>query len=91
MGRTVAGKVATLLAEAGMDLSTPVMAIENAAHAKERNFAGTLQDLCDFEHHDGVTGPTLIVIGKAVAHADMSRSFPLSPYKISSLQAVVAA
>ncbi|SDR16206.1 siroheme synthase CysG [Pseudovibrio sp. Tun.PSC04-5.I4] len=91
MGRTVAGKVATLLAEAGMDLSTPVMAIENAAHAKERNFAGTLRDLCDFEHHDSVTGPTLIVIGKAVAHADMSRSFPLSPYKITSLQAVVAA
>ena len=91
MGRTVAGKVANLLAKAGLDLSTPVMAIENAAQTKERNFAGTLQDLCNFEHHDSVTGPTLIVIGKAVAHADLSRSLPLSPYKYEKLPAVVAA
>ncbi len=67
------------------------MAIENAAQTKERNFAGTLQDLCDFEQHDSVTGPTLIVIGKAVAHADQSGSLPLSPYKYECLPAVVAA
>lgn len=91
MGRTVAEKVAGLLSHAGMDLSTPVMAIENAAQTKERNFAGTLEDLCHFAKHEEVTGPTLIVIGAAVAHADTSRAFPLNPYKNETLPAVVAA
>lgn len=77
MGRSVAARVAERLAEAGLAAETPVAVVENAAQRGETLYAGTLGDLAALEGRDDVTGPALIVIGKAVGHADLPESQPL--------------
>ncbi len=87
MGRSVAGRVAERLMEAGLATGTPVMAIENAARREERVFSGNLNDLAAFAERMDVRGPVLIVIGAVVAHAAVERAEPLSPLAVSQVQA----
>ncbi|WP_153770751.1 siroheme synthase CysG [Labrenzia sp. CE80] len=77
MGRTVAAAVADKLIDAGMDRETPVAIIENAAHPEERQFAGTLSDLCMLQGRSDIDGPVLIVIGEAVGHAALEKAEPI--------------
>ena len=77
MGRSVAGPVAARLREAGLDATTPVVAVENAARADERVFAGRLTDLDALADRDDLAGPVLFLIGRAVAEADLSTAEPL--------------
>lgn len=81
MGRTVAAAVAERLVEAGLKASTPVAVIENAAHAEERQLAGTLGDLAILSDREEIGGPVLIVIGEAVGHAALENAEPLVPQK----------
>lgn len=78
MGRTVAAAVADKMIAAGMGRKTPVAIIENAAHPEERQFAGTLSDLCLLEGRGDIDGPVLIVIGEAVGHAALEKAEPIA-------------
>lgn len=79
MGRTVAARVAAQLLRAGLAAATPVAAIENAARADERVFAGTLGDLEAFGLRREATGPVLIVIGEVVREAATASALSLVP------------
>ncbi|MEJ8473646.1 siroheme synthase CysG [Roseibium algae] len=78
MGRTVAAAVADKLIAAGMSSTTPVAIIENAAHPDERQFSGTLNDLCVLSDRPDIAGPVLIVIGDAVGHAALEKADPIA-------------
>ncbi|WP_421726420.1 siroheme synthase CysG [Bauldia sp.] len=67
MGRSVAGKVATRLVEAGLKGSTPVAVIENASRADRTAYAGRLDELGVLAARPELTGPVLIIIGDVVA------------------------
>lgn len=77
MGRTVAAEVAERLGAAGLPMETPVAAVENAGRPEARALVGTLKDLPVLAARDDLTGPTLVVIGEAVAAADLTRTEPL--------------
>lgn len=77
MGKTVAGRVASRLIEAGIDGLTPVVAIENVSLPNETTYAGNLEDLSGFASNDEISGPVLIVIGDVVASASLDQSKPL--------------
>jgi uroporphyrin-III C-methyltransferase / precorrin-2 dehydrogenase / sirohydrochlorin ferrochelatase len=78
MGRTVAADVANRLLDAGLPEETPVAVVENASRLDARLFHGTLKDLPDLNEIEEITGPTMVIIGEAVAGADISRAEPLS-------------
>ena len=78
MGRTVAADVANRLLDAGLPEETPVAVVENASRHDARLFHGTLKDLPDLNEIEEITGPTMVIIGEAVAGADISRAEPLS-------------
>ena len=67
MGRTVAGKVAARLIEAGLAASTPVAVIENASRPDRRAYAGRLDELAELARRPELTGPVIIIIGEVVA------------------------
>lgn len=79
MGRSVAGAVADRLAEAGLASDTPVAAVENASRADETIFTGTLRDLPALAERGDVTGPVLILIGRALAEAEAVGAAPIVP------------
>lgn len=78
MGRTVASTVARRLIEAGLGNATTVAVVENASRADRRMLHGTLADLPLIETAPGLDGPVMVLIGDAVAAADLTRSEPLS-------------
>ena len=59
--------VAARLMAAGLAGSTPAVAVENATRPGERRLFGTLADLADSLETAGMTGPTLVLIGRVVA------------------------
>lgn len=77
MGRSVAAAVAARLTEAGLPDTTPVLAVENAACADERILAGLLRDLPALGARDDLQGPVLILIGRALAAADLDKAAPI--------------
>ncbi|MDR4306847.1 uroporphyrinogen-III C-methyltransferase [Chelatococcus sambhunathii] len=79
MGRSVAGAVAERLAEAGLASDTPVAAVENASRTDETIFTGTLRDLPALAERGDVTGPVLILIGRALAEAQALGAAPIVP------------
>jgi uroporphyrin-III C-methyltransferase/precorrin-2 dehydrogenase/sirohydrochlorin ferrochelatase len=79
MGRTVAAAVAERLAEAGLAPDTPVAAVENAARADERFLIGTLAELPALGERTDLTGPVLILIGRALAEHQARAALPLDP------------
>ncbi len=78
MARSVAGKVAGRLLDAGLPAATPVAVIENATRDEQRLFAGTLAELPALADHRDVTGPALILIGEAVARGALADAEPLA-------------
>ncbi len=78
MGRTVAADVAARLGQAGLPADTPVAAIENAGRPESRALVGTLADLPLLAARDDLNGPTLVIIGEAVAAADLDRTEALT-------------
>ena len=78
MGRSVAVSVAARLIDAGLPSDTPVAAVENASRSDARLFHGTLNDLPALAGRDELTGPVMVIIGEAVAGADLSRAMPLA-------------
>lgn len=78
MARSVAGKVAKRLLDAGLPATTPVAVIENATRNDQRLFAGTLADLPALGDHRDVTGPALILIGEAVGQGALADAEPLA-------------
>jgi uroporphyrin-III C-methyltransferase len=66
MGRSVAGTVSTELQKAGLAPSTPVLVVENASLPDER-IIRTRLDLLALAIPPKSSGPTIILIGKAVA------------------------
>lgn len=81
MGRTVADDATQRLIAAGLAPSTPAVAIEHAGRTTRRVFAGTLAELPGIAARDDLEGPALILIGPAIAHADLSGAEPFAiPY-----------
>jgi uroporphyrin-III C-methyltransferase / precorrin-2 dehydrogenase / sirohydrochlorin ferrochelatase len=76
MARTVAAETARQLIEAGLATDTPVALVANASRADRRLFAGTLADLAS-RPAAGVDGPTLILIGPALAQGALAEAEPL--------------
>lgn len=79
MGRSVAGAVADRLIEAGLSPDTPAAAVENASRADETILSGALRDLPALAERGDLTGPVLILIGRALARAEQSAAEPLAP------------
>ncbi|PWW03885.1 uroporphyrinogen-III C-methyltransferase [Hoeflea marina] len=78
MGRSVAATVAHRLIEAGLGVETTVAVVENASRDGRRLFHGTLADLPLLEAADELTGPVMVLIGDAVADAELAHSTPLA-------------
>ncbi|WP_068087991.1 siroheme synthase CysG [Polycladidibacter stylochi] len=78
MGKTKGAQIAQKLIKGGVAAHTPAMAVENASQHNERIFTGTLADLPIFAGNESVTGPSLIIIGEAVAHAHIENALPLN-------------
>ena len=78
MARSVAGKVAGRLLDAGLAAATPVAVIENATRNERRLFAGTLAELPALADHRDLNGPALILIGEAVARGALADAEPLA-------------
>jgi uroporphyrin-III C-methyltransferase / precorrin-2 dehydrogenase / sirohydrochlorin ferrochelatase len=78
MGRTVAADVAKRLIEIGLPGDTPVAAVENASRTDARFFHGTLHDLPVLAKMDELNGPVMVIIGEAVAGADLTRATALA-------------
>lgn len=95
MGRSVAGRVGRALIAAGFDAATPVAVVFNASRDDERVEAGSLADLIaaadlSAAGSDGAApdqDPALIIIGKAVAAADLSAARPLRAATLSAVAA----
>ena len=84
MGRSVAATVADNLIEAGLAMDTPVAAVENASRSDARLFHGTLCDLPSLAGMEELTGPVMVIIGEAVAGANLSRATALAKYKATA-------
>jgi uroporphyrin-III C-methyltransferase/precorrin-2 dehydrogenase/sirohydrochlorin ferrochelatase len=77
MGRTVAASVAERLMAAGIPAETTVAVIENASRRDRRLMHGVLADLPSLDSRDDLTGPVMVIIGDAVAGANLDNSTPL--------------
>jgi uroporphyrin-III C-methyltransferase len=74
MGATRAGEIADRLIAAGREPATPVLITENASLPDERKIAATLAGLGAAAR--GLAGPALLIVGEAMALADVSRASP---------------
>jgi uroporphyrin-III C-methyltransferase / precorrin-2 dehydrogenase / sirohydrochlorin ferrochelatase len=90
MGRTVAAEVSLRLVEMGLPSDTPVAAVENASRTDARLFHGTLADLPLLGGMDELTGPVMVIIGEAVAGADLSRAKPLAAFAKTEIKELSA-
>ena len=70
MGLTTAGLIAERLIDAGRAGSTPALIVVNASRADEQRIATTLAGLA--EAAEGLSGPALLMVGEAMALADVS-------------------
>lgn len=77
MGRSVAASVAERLISAGLPAETTVAVIENASRRDKRMLHGVLADLPGLDVRDDLTGPVMVIIGDAVAGANLDNSEPL--------------
>ena len=71
MGVRTLPLLATRLLAAGMTADTPAIAVENATLDTERRLPSTLSGIAGAVADAGLTGPTLVLIGKVVAMADV--------------------
>lgn len=77
MGRSVAASVAERLMSAGLPAETTVAVIENASRRDRRLMHGVLADLPDLDKRTDLSGPVMVIIGDAVAGANLDNSEPL--------------
>lgn len=70
MGVSTAGLIAQRLTDAGRAAATPALIVENASRADERRVLTTLAGLA--QAAQGLTGPALLMVGEAMAMADVS-------------------
>ncbi len=70
MGVSTAGLIAGRLTAAGRAASTPALIVENASRADERRILTTLAGLAVAA--EGLKGPALLMVGEAMAMADVS-------------------
>ena len=70
MGVSAAGRVADRLVAAGRDRGTPALVVENASLPQERRVLSTLAGLAGAV--EGLSGPAVLMIGEAMALADVS-------------------
>jgi siroheme synthase len=68
MGAGQAGKIAVALMASGLPRDLPVLVSENATLPEARRVALTLEELPEIARY-GLTGPTLIMLGRAFAAA----------------------
>ena len=90
MGRSVAIEVAKRLIDMGLPSDTPVAAVENASRADARLFYGTLEGLPSLAADATLDGPVMVIIGEAVAGADLSRATPLAVHTVSPARETIA-
>jgi uroporphyrin-III C-methyltransferase/precorrin-2 dehydrogenase/sirohydrochlorin ferrochelatase len=90
MGRTVAAEVSLRLIDMGLPSDTPVAAVENASRTDARLFHGTLADLPLLGGMDELTGPVMVIIGEAVAGADLTRAQPLAAFEKNEIKELSA-
>jgi uroporphyrin-III C-methyltransferase/precorrin-2 dehydrogenase/sirohydrochlorin ferrochelatase len=84
MGRSVAASVAERLISAGLPAETTVAVIENASRRDKRMLHGVLADLPGLDTRDDLTGPVMVIIGDAVAGANLDNSEPLLSREIET-------
>ncbi|MEO2038751.1 MAG: uroporphyrinogen-III C-methyltransferase, partial [Martelella sp.] len=78
MGRSVAAKLGARLQEAGVPADTTIAVIENASRDNQRLFHGVLSEMALLEARDDLSGPVMVIIGDAVAGANLKHSSALS-------------
>ncbi len=78
MGRTVARETAARLRESGLSPDTPVAILENVARNDARRFIGTLIDLENLAAEKSAQSAALIIIGEAVAGANLAKCDPIA-------------
>ncbi|WP_174801032.1 siroheme synthase CysG [Martelella limonii] len=78
MGRSVAAKLGARLQEAGVPADTTIAVIENASRSNQRLFHGILSEMPLLEARDDLAGPVMVIIGDAVAGANLKHSSALS-------------
>ena len=76
MGVSTAALIAERLTAAGRAASTPALIVENASRADERRMLTTLSGLA--EAAASVRGPALLMVGEAMAMADVQSPPPLT-------------
>ena len=79
MGKSAGREIRDRLANAGLPVTTAVVAVENAGRAHRRIFAGQLGDLPAFSMRIDVAGPVLILAGPAVAEGDVASAEDILP------------
>jgi len=67
MGKTVAGRIAGRLIDAGLSPATPVAVIANASRSDQEILGGELADLHRLSDRADLDGPALILIGEVAA------------------------
>lgn len=72
MAARTLGTVSARLIEAGLPPDTPAAAVENASRPDERRLFATLATLPTLLAEQGLTGPTLVLIGRVVAEASVA-------------------
>jgi len=83
MGLTKAAEIARRLIAAGRDGATPVLVVENASLPGERRIAATLAGLGAAA--EGLTGPALLIVGEAMALADVGAREAVRPARQRSV------
>ncbi|WP_180901849.1 siroheme synthase CysG [Martelella soudanensis] len=78
MGRSVAAKLGAQLQRAGVPADTTIAVIENASRSNQRLFHGVLSEMALLEAREDLTGPVMVIIGDAVAGANLKHSSALA-------------
>lgn len=74
MGRSIAARLGARLEEAGVSPDTTIAVIENASRSNRRLLHGVLAELPLLEGRDDLSGPVMVIIGDAVAGANLEHS-----------------
>lgn len=76
MGKSAGALVRDRLVGAGLDLATPIVAVENAGRDERRVMTGCVADLPAISERTDLDGPVVILAGPAMALVD-ARAVPL--------------
>ncbi len=71
MGLVGLRQICQKMVDAGAETERPVALIENATLPDQRQFTGDLGSIADLADYEGVTGPTIVIIGDVVQAQQM--------------------